>query len=87
MRYSFDDAGADERHETQYFEMFGNRGIYHKGWTAVTGTRLRGYSSARRSRRSTTTYGSSTTPAWTGRSSRTSRRSTRRSSTNSSGCS
>ncbi len=36
MRYSFDDADADERHETQYFEMFGNRGIYHKGWTAVT---------------------------------------------------
>ena len=36
MRYAFDDAGADERHETQYFEMFGNRGIYHKGWTAVT---------------------------------------------------
>lgn len=36
MRYSFDDAKAPERHETQYFEMFGNRGIYHKGWTAVT---------------------------------------------------
>jgi arylsulfatase A-like enzyme len=36
MRYSFDEADADERHETQYFEMFGNRGIYHKGWTAVT---------------------------------------------------
>lgn len=36
MLYSFDDAGADERRETQYFEMFGNRGIYHKGWTAVT---------------------------------------------------
>jgi arylsulfatase A-like enzyme len=36
MGYSFDDAGAGERHETQYFEMFGNRGIYHKGWTAVT---------------------------------------------------
>jgi arylsulfatase A-like enzyme len=36
MRYSFDDAQAEERHETQYFEMFGNRGIYHKGWTAVT---------------------------------------------------
>ena len=36
MRYAFDDTGADERHETQYFEMFGNRGIYHKGWTAVT---------------------------------------------------
>ena len=36
MAYSFDDAKAPERHETQYFEMFGNRGIYHKGWTAVT---------------------------------------------------
>jgi arylsulfatase A-like enzyme len=36
MRYSFDDAAAAERHETQYFEMFGNRAIYHKGWTAVT---------------------------------------------------
>jgi arylsulfatase len=36
MAYSFDDADAPERHETQYFEMFGNRGIYHKGWTAVT---------------------------------------------------
>jgi arylsulfatase A-like enzyme len=36
MRYSFDDADAEERRETQYFEMFGNRGIYHKGWTAVT---------------------------------------------------
>jgi arylsulfatase A-like enzyme len=36
MAYSYNDAGAPERHETQYFEMFGNRGIYHKGWTAVT---------------------------------------------------
>jgi arylsulfatase len=36
MLYSFNDANAAERHETQYFEMFGNRGIYHKGWTAVT---------------------------------------------------
>jgi arylsulfatase A-like enzyme len=36
MLYSFNDAKAGERHETQYFEMFGNRGIYHKGWTAVT---------------------------------------------------
>ncbi len=25
-----------DRHETQYFEMFCNRGIYHEGWTAVT---------------------------------------------------
>jgi arylsulfatase len=36
MLYSFNDAKAAERHDTQYFEMFGNRGIYHKGWTAVT---------------------------------------------------
>jgi len=36
MLYAFDNAKAPERHETQYFEMFCNRGIYHKGWTAVT---------------------------------------------------
>ena len=36
MRYAFDEASAPGRHETQYFEMFCNRGIYHNGWTAVT---------------------------------------------------
>jgi arylsulfatase len=36
MKYCFDDAAAAERHTTQYFEMFVNRGIYHNGWTAVT---------------------------------------------------
>lgn len=36
MRYSFDRADAPETHETQYFEMVCNRGIYHKGWSAVT---------------------------------------------------
>ncbi|RSM60382.1 arylsulfatase [Kibdelosporangium aridum] len=36
MRYCFDDPGAAERRQTQYFEMFCNRGIYHQGWTAVT---------------------------------------------------
>ena len=36
MRYSFGDGAAEERRETQYFEMFVNRGIYHQGWTAVT---------------------------------------------------
>lgn len=36
MAYSFDDPKAEERHFIQYFEMFGNRGIYYKGWTAVT---------------------------------------------------
>jgi arylsulfatase A-like enzyme len=36
MAYSFGDAEAPDRHTTQYFEMFCNRGIYHRGWTAVT---------------------------------------------------
>jgi arylsulfatase A-like enzyme len=34
MVYTFDDAKAKERHTTQYFEMFGNRAIYHDGWFA-----------------------------------------------------
>jgi Sulfatase len=34
--YSFDDAKATERHTTQHFEMFCNRGIYHEGWVACT---------------------------------------------------
>ena len=36
MAETFSSAEAPERHETQYFEMFVNRGIYHQGWTAVT---------------------------------------------------
>ena len=36
MLYSFNDGSADERHDLQYFEMFGNRGVYYKGWSAVT---------------------------------------------------
>ncbi|MBK7589756.1 MAG: arylsulfatase [Betaproteobacteria bacterium] len=34
--YSFDDAKAKERHTTQYFEIAGNRAIYHDGWYART---------------------------------------------------
>ena len=34
--YSFDDPDASERHSTQYFEMMGNRAIYHDGWWAGT---------------------------------------------------
>lgn len=34
MRYSFDDAAADSRRGTQYFEIFGNRAVYHEGWIA-----------------------------------------------------
>ena len=36
MAYSFDHPDAPDRHTTQYFEMFRNRGLYHRGWTAVT---------------------------------------------------
>lgn len=36
MLYSFDQPEAPERHDLQYFEMAGNRGIYYKGWSAVT---------------------------------------------------
>jgi arylsulfatase len=36
MTYSFDNPDASDRHETQYFEMVANRGIYHRGWSAVT---------------------------------------------------
>ncbi len=36
MVYTFNDGEAAERHDLQYFEMFGNRGIYHRGWSAVT---------------------------------------------------
>ena len=68
MAYSFNDAKAAEQHETQYFEMFGNRGIYHKGWTAVTRhktpwlTHGRGNPAGLRRRSS----GNSTTPPKTG---------------------
>jgi arylsulfatase A-like enzyme len=36
MLYTWGNAKAPERHKTQYFEMFGNRAIYHDGWFART---------------------------------------------------
>jgi arylsulfatase len=36
MLYSFDDINSPSRHQIQYFEMFGNRGIYFDGWFAGT---------------------------------------------------
>jgi len=36
MLDSFESADAEETHHTQYFEIFGNRAIYHRGWSAVT---------------------------------------------------
>jgi arylsulfatase len=36
MLSAFNDAKAPENHLTQYFEMFGNRGVYSEGWLAGT---------------------------------------------------
>jgi arylsulfatase len=36
LLYSFNDARAKDRHVTQYFEIIGNRAIYHEGWLAGT---------------------------------------------------
>jgi len=36
MLYTLDDAKAKDRHLTQYFEIFGNRGVYNEGWLAGT---------------------------------------------------
>src|SRR5262249_13513609 len=38
MAYTFDSANANapSKHKTQYFEMFGNRALYHDGWIAAT---------------------------------------------------
>lgn len=36
LKESFNDALTPDNHTVQYFEMFGNRGIYHNGWTAMT---------------------------------------------------
>jgi arylsulfatase len=34
--YSFDTPEAPDRHDVQYYEMFGCRALYHRGWKAVT---------------------------------------------------
>lgn len=34
LLYTVSDPKAAERHTTQYFEVFGNRAIYHNGWMA-----------------------------------------------------
>jgi len=34
--YTFNDAKAPTHHNTQYFEMIGNRGVYDDGWVACT---------------------------------------------------
>jgi arylsulfatase A-like enzyme len=36
LAYTFNDAAAPEQHKVQYFEMFGNRGVYQDGWFART---------------------------------------------------
>jgi arylsulfatase len=36
MKYTFESADAPTQKQTQYYEMLGSRGIWHKGWKAVT---------------------------------------------------
>jgi arylsulfatase len=36
LAYTFNSAEAAEQHKVQYFEMFGNRGVYQDGWFART---------------------------------------------------
>jgi arylsulfatase A-like enzyme len=36
MMYSLNHAEAPERHDLQYFEVLGNRGVYYEGWSAAT---------------------------------------------------
>ncbi len=36
MKYSFDDAKAPTQHPVQYYEMYGHRALYDRGWKAVT---------------------------------------------------
>lgn len=36
MKYTFDNANAKDQRTTQYFEIFGNAGLYHEGWMANT---------------------------------------------------
>ena len=42
IMFAFDSAAAKDRHNTQYFEIMGNRGIYHDGWLAGTVHQRRG---------------------------------------------
>ena len=77
MRYSFDDAAAATTKETQYYEMLGTRGIWHKGWKAVA---EHGPGAARPRATSTRTAGSSSTPTRTAQRRTTSPNSTRKSS-------
>ena len=77
MLYTFHEAEAPERHDLQYFEMFGNRGIYHKGLERGHQAPHAVGDGGQRCRPSTTTSGSSTTAAATTARPTTSRPSTR----------
>src|SRR5688500_19353058 len=58
--HTFDDAGAETKHTTQYFEMFGHRAIYHDGWRAVCPWPAASFTDAARLGR---TLGQAITPA------------------------
>ena len=55
--YSLNAPDAPDRHETQYYEMFGCRALYHRGWKAVTYRPIQDLSSFDAISGSSTTYG------------------------------
>jgi hypothetical protein len=67
MLYTINEVVAPERHDSQYFEMFANRGVYHKGWSAVTKHRTPWVMVGGNCQRSTWTSGSSMTAPTTAR--------------------
>ena len=75
MAYTFDDKAAKDRRTTQYFEIFGNRAVYHDGWLA--GTIHKAPWEANRAAHCRTIFGSFTTSAPTSALPRTSLRRTR----------
>ena len=82
LAYTFEDAKAKERHTTQYFEIAGNRAIYHDGWFARTIHRAPWEVEGASQRWRTTLPGSCTTPARISAWPTTSRRRIRRNSRN-----
>ncbi len=57
MIYSFDAPNAPSARQTQYYEIHGNRGIYHQGWLASTTPRnMPWHAAAARGSSDVTTY-------------------------------
>jgi arylsulfatase A-like enzyme len=56
LLYTFDDPGSTSRRQTQYYEIGGDRGIYHEGWLAVTTPQMMPWQRLRADRSHPTEY-------------------------------